>query len=152
VFRWIDDAAWYFLSAMSSYISCVTSGKTHDSLLYFMRSQDPEGAAMSQDSTARDIFEQLDARLTRVEDDLRASRAEDMSRFDRVNDRLNARIDRIHGQTSDRISARFDQVHGQTNDPVIARINTSFDQFERLMFCLIIFTWITVLGSIWLKP
>ena len=69
---------------------------------------------MTQDLTTRDIFQQLDARLTRVEDDLRSFRAEVISRFDQTN-------------------ARFDQLQWRG-------------------VSLFVITWITVIGSIWLKP
>ena len=69
---------------------------------------------MTQDLTTRDIFQQLDARLTRVEDDLRSFRAEVISRFDQTN-------------------ARFDQLQWRG-------------------VSLFVITWITMIGSIWLKP
>ncbi len=76
---------------------------------------------MTQDLTTRDIFQQLDARLTRVEDDLRAFRAEVNVRFDQINSRL------------DQVNARFDQQQWR-------------------VVGLFIITWVTVIGSIWLKP
>ena len=76
---------------------------------------------MTQDLTTWDIFQQLDARLTRVEDDLRAFRAEVNVRFDQINSRL------------DQINARFDQQQWR-------------------VVGLFIITWVTVIGSIWLKP
>ena len=69
---------------------------------------------MTQDLTTRDIFQQLDARLTRVEDDLRSFRGEVISRFDQTN-------------------ARFDRLQWRG-------------------VSLFVITWVTVIGSIWLKP
>ena len=78
----------------------------------------PEETAMTQDLTTRDIFHQLDTRLTRVEDDLRTFRSEVLARFDQTNDRFNARFDQLQGR----------------------------------VVSLFVITWITVIGSIWLKP
>ena len=83
---------------------------------------------MTQDLTTRDIFQQLDARLTRVEDDLRAFRAEVNVRFDQINSR------------TDQVDSRLDQ------------INARFDQQQWRVVGLFIITWVTVIGSIWLKP
>ena len=69
---------------------------------------------MTQDLTTRDIFQQLDTRLSRVEDDLRAFRTE--------------------------VNARFDQ------------INARFDQMQWRTVGLVVVTWLSVMGSIWLKP
>ena len=92
----------------------------------------PEKAAMAQDLTTRDIFQQLNTRLTRVEDDLRTFRTEVIARFDQIN-------------------ARFDQAANQTNDR-FDQINTRLDQSQWRMVSLIVITWVTVIGSIWLKP
>ena len=78
----------------------------------------PEETAMTQELTTRDIFHQLDTRLTRVEDDLRPFRSEVLARFDQTNDRFNARFDQLQGR----------------------------------VVSLFVITWITVIGSIWLKP
>ena len=74
----------------------------------------PEETAMTQDLTTRDIFQQLNTRLTRVEDDLRTFRAEVITRLDQVNAR--------------------------------------FDQLQWRVVSLFVITWVTVIGSIWLKP
>jgi len=76
---------------------------------------------MTQDLTTRDIFQQLDTRLSRVEDDLRTFRSE-VSAF------------------RSEVSQRFE--HGDQR----------FDQLQWRMVSLFIITWVTVIGSIWLKP
>ena len=48
---------------------------------------------MTEELTTRDIFEQLNTRLTRVEDDLRTFRTEVMTRFDQTSARFDARLD-----------------------------------------------------------
>ena len=96
----------------------------------------PEETAMTQELTTRDIFQQLNARLTRVEDDLRTFRAEVMTRFDQITARSDDRFDQISAQTND----RFDQT------------NARFDQLQWRGVSLFVITWITVIGSIWLKP
>jgi len=62
---------------------------------------------MTQDLTTRDIFQQLDTRLSRVEDDLRAFRTE---------------------------------------------VNSRLDQMQWRTVGLVVVTWLSVMGSIWLKP
>jgi hypothetical protein len=47
---------------------------------------------MSQDLTTRDVFYQIDARLGRVEDDVRGLRVEMNGRFDSIDQRF----DRLH--------------------------------------------------------
>ena len=79
---------------------------------------------MTQDLTARDIFQQLDSRVTRVEDDLRAFRTEVNSRFDRIEAQLS--------QINTRFDARFDQL-----------------QWRSVGLALV--TWLSLMGSIWLK-
>ena len=60
---------------------------------------------MPEELTTRDVFQQVDARLTRVEDDLRQLRSETISGFDRVD----SRFDRIDSR-SDNVNSRFDQL------------------------------------------
>ena len=91
---------------------------------------------MTQDLTTRDIFQQLDSRLTRVEDDLRTFRAEVITRFDQITARFDDRFDQI--------TARFDDRLDQTN--------ARFDRAQWRMVSLFVITWVTVIGSIWLKP
>lgn len=83
---------------------------------------------MPEELTTRDVFQQVDARLTRVEDDLRQLRSETISGFDRVDSRF------------DRIDSRSDNV------------NSRFDQLQWRGTGLFVLTWGTVIGSIWLKP
>ena len=69
---------------------------------------------MPEDLTTRDVFQQVDARLTRVEDDL--------------------------------LLLRWDTNAG------FAQINGRFDQLQWRLTGLFVLTWVTVIGSIWLKP
>ena len=85
----------------------------------------PQGTTVTQDLTTRDIFQQLDTRVTRVEDDLRAFRAEVIARFERVEEELRA---------------------------FRAEVNTRFDQIQWRLVSLVVVTWITIIASIWLKP
>ena len=75
---------------------------------------------MSEDLTTRDVFQQVDSRLTRVEEDLRQLRADTNSGFDRL-------------------------------DLRIGRFDLRMDQLQWRMVGLFVVTWITVVGSIWLK-
>ena len=68
---------------------------------------------MSEDLTTRDVFQQVDSRLTRVEEDLRQKRADTNAGFGRFDLRM--------------------------------------DQLQWRMVGLFVVTWITVVGSIWLK-
>ncbi len=68
---------------------------------------------MSEDLTTRDVFQQVDSRLTRVEEDLRQLRADTNAGFGRFDLRM--------------------------------------DQLQWRMVGLFVVTWITVVGSIWLK-
>lgn len=125
----------------------------------------PEETAMTQELTTRDIFQQLDTRLTRVEDDLRTFRAEVITRFDQITARFDDRFDQINAQFNDRfdqINNRFDQAANQTNDrfdqmnarfdQTANQTNAQFNQSQWRMVSLIVITWITMIGSIWLKP
>ena len=79
---------------------------------------------MSEDLTTRDVFQQVDSRLTRVEEDLRQLRADTNAGFAR----LDLRID----QSQQGLTQRMDQLQWR-------------------MVGLFVVTWITVVGSIWLK-
>ena len=68
---------------------------------------------MSEDLTTRDVFQQVDSRLTRVEEDLRQLRTDTNAGFDRLDLRM--------------------------------------DQLQWRMVGLFVVTWVTVVGSIWLK-
>ena len=68
---------------------------------------------MSEDLTTRDVFQQVDSRLTRVEEDLRQLRADTNAGF--------------------------------------ARLDLRMDRQQWRMVGLFVVTWITVVGSIWLK-
>lgn len=79
---------------------------------------------MSDDLTTRDVFQQVDSRLTRVEEDLRQLRADTNAGFAR----LDLRIDQYHQGLTQRM-----------------------DQLQWRIVGLFVVTWITVVGSIWLK-
>ena len=79
---------------------------------------------MSEDLTTRDVFQQVDSRLTRVEDDLRQLRGDMNAGFAR----LDLRVDQVQQGLAQRM-----------------------DQFQWRMVGLFVVTWITVVGSIWLK-
>ena len=68
---------------------------------------------MPEELTTRDVFQQVDTRLTRVEDDLRQLRSDTNSGF--------------------------------------AQLNLRFDQLQWRLVGLFVLTWVTVIGSIWLK-
>ena len=90
---------------------------------------------MSDDLTTRDVFQQVDSRLTRVEDDLRQLRADTTAGFAR----LDLRID------------QFQQGLSQRMDEGDQRLVQRMDQLQWRMVGLFVVTWITVVGSIWLK-
>ncbi|MCY3763721.1 MAG: hypothetical protein OXH50_20950 [Gemmatimonadetes bacterium] len=79
---------------------------------------------MSEDLTTRDVFQQVDSRLTRVEEDLRQLRTDMNAGFDR----LDLRID----QSQQGLTQRMDRQQWR-------------------MAGLFVVIWITVVGSIWLK-
>ena len=75
---------------------------------------------MSEDLTTRDVFQQVDSRLTRVEEDLRQLRGETNAGFERLDRRIGGLDQRMDG-------------------------------LQWRMVGLFVVTWITVVGSIWLK-
>ena len=79
---------------------------------------------MSEDLTTRDVFQQVDARLTRVEDDLRHLRSDTNVGFSDVIGQLNQRFDQL---------------------------NLRFDQLQWRVIGLFVLTWVTVISSVWLK-
>ena len=70
-------------------------------------------AGRCEEITTRDVFQQVDTRLTRVEDDLRQLRSDSNAGF--------------------------------------AQLNLRFDQLQWRLVGLFVLTWVTVIGSIWLK-
>ena len=124
---------------------------------------------MSEELTTRDVFQQVDSRLTRVEDDLRHLRADTNAGFAR----LDLRIDQFHQELTQRmeegqrdlsrrmdegqggLSQRMDEGHrdlSQRMDEGQRGLSQRMDQLQWRMVGLFIVTWITVVGSIWLKP
>ena len=75
---------------------------------------------MPEELTTRDVFQQVDVRLSRVEEDLRDFRTE-----------MNRRFERLWGEMS--------QLRGE--------MHTTF----RWTVGLMLVTWLSVMGSIWLK-
>ena len=80
---------------------------------------------MAEEFTSRDIFEQIDARLTNVEQDLRAFRGEVHSEF--------------AGMRSE-VRTEFTSIR--------AEISTQ----GRWIFGTILASWLSVMASLWLKP
>ena len=80
---------------------------------------------MAGELTTRDVFQQVDARLTRVEDDLRQLRTQTNTGFAQL-------------------TAQFTGQIGQLNQRV--------DQLQGRVTGLFVLTWVTVIGSIWLIP
>ena len=70
-------------------------------------------AGRCEEITTRDVFQQVDTRLTRVEDELRQLRSDSNAGF--------------------------------------AQLNLRFDQLQWRLVGLFVLTWVTVIGSIWLK-
>ncbi len=83
---------------------------------------------MPEEFTTRDVFQQVDARLTRVEDDLRHLRSD-----------TNVGFSDVTGQIF-QVNQRFDQ------------LNQRFDQLQWRLIGLFVLTWVTVISSAWLKP
>ena len=112
---------------------------------------------MSEDLTTRDVFQQVDSRLTRVEDDLRHLRADMNAGFAR----LDLRIDQFHQELTQRmdqwqqaLTRRMDEGQrdlSQRMDEGQRGLSQRMDQLQWRMVGLFIVTWITVVGSIWLK-
>jgi hypothetical protein len=63
---------------------------------------------MSEGLTTRDVFQQVDARLGRVEDDLRATRADLGSQIAHLRQEVGTQIDQLR----DELNARFDRLYG----------------------------------------
>lgn len=87
---------------------------------------------MPEELTTRDVFQQVDARLTRVEDDLRHLRSD-----------TNVGFSELTGQ----ISQVNSELTGQ-----ISQLNLRFDQLQWRLIGLFVLTWVTVISSVWLKP
>ena len=101
---------------------------------------------MSDDLTTRDVFQQVDSRLTRVEEDLRQLRADTNAGFAR----LDLRID----QCQQGLTQRMDEGQRgltQRMDEGQRGLTQRMDQLQWRMVGLFVVTWITVVGSIWLK-
>ena len=104
---------------------------------------------MPDELTTRDVFQQVAARLTRVEDDLRQLRSDSSTGFDRADkrfDHTDQRFDRTD-QRFDHTDQRFDRT-----DQRFDRLELRFDQLQWRLVGLFVLTWVTVIGSIWLKP
>ncbi len=79
---------------------------------------------MPEELTTRDVFQQVDVRLSRVEEDLRDFRTEVIGRFDRQSGEMNGRFERLQRD-----------LHTTT----------------RWMLGMVLITWLSLMASIWLK-
>lgn len=82
---------------------------------------------MAEELGTRDVFEQVDARLGNVEQDVRDVGSQVRSGFDR----LDAKFERLDG--------RFE------------RIDTRFESQTRWLVGVVMASWLTIMASIWLK-
>jgi|SRR5918992_5470536 chromosome segregation ATPase len=74
-------------------------------------------------------FEQIDRRLTTLEQDVRGLRADLNTRMDRLEERLDARTDRLEGQ----LNSRMDQLEGRLN----SRMDRLESRMDRLFYGLL---------------
>ena len=86
---------------------------------------------MPEELTTRDVFQQVDVRLSRVEVDLRDFRMEVNGRFERVEDDFSNLRKEVNG--------RLDRLQGE--------MHTTF----RWMVGLMLVSWLSLMASIWLK-
>jgi len=121
---------------------------------------------VTQDLTTRDIFQQFDSRVSRVEEDLRSFRTEVNSRFDGVGirfDGVNQRFDSVDqrfdsvdqrlNQRFDAADQRFDAVDQRLDriEIQLSQANGRFGQQLWRVIGLVVVTWLSLIGSIWLK-
>lgn len=87
---------------------------------------------MAEEFTTRDIFEQVDRRLTTVEQDVRSLRSEVKEEFRQVRSETKAEFSHIRAEMSEGFrSLRAD---------------------GRWLVGIVFASWLTVMASIWLKP
>ena len=91
---------------------------------------------MPEELGTRDVLEQVDVRLSNVEQDIRSLRVEMIGRFERTDRNLD--------------SLRSD-VNGQING-LRSEINGRFERQTRWLVGLILLSWLSLIVSIWLKP
>ncbi len=91
---------------------------------------------MAEELGTRDVLEQVDTRLTNVEQDMRAFRKEMRDEFAFVRSEMRE---------------GFATQRGETNE-FRAEINARFDKNTRCQTGFVFATWLTVMVSIWLKP
>ncbi|MBQ37734.1 MAG: hypothetical protein CME04_15215 [Gemmatimonadaceae bacterium] len=101
--------------------------------------------ADSAELTARDVFEQIDRRLTRLEDDLRDFRQYVEQRFQFIEQRfisLEAKLDARFAT----IDARF-----ATIDARFAALDAKIDRHFRWQLSISLMMWLSVMSAILLK-
>lgn len=99
--------------------------------------------------TTRDVLEQLDRRLTRVEDDLREFRAYVEQALARLEVRLQERFAGSFAAIEQRFSAvdqRFD-----TLEQRIAVVEAKVDRHFRFIVGLIMVSWLSTMSAVLLK-
>ncbi|MDP6018640.1 MAG: hypothetical protein QGI32_21285 [Candidatus Latescibacteria bacterium] len=108
--------------------------------------------ADSAELTARDVFEQIDRRLTRLEDDLRDFRQYVEQRFQFIEQRfisLEAKLDARFAT----IDARFATIDARfaTIDARFAALDAKIDRHFRWQLSISLMMWLSVMSAILLK-
>ena len=97
---------------------------------------------MEQELTTRDVFQQLDTRLSRVEADLRALRSEMIAAIDQ----LRAESAQLRAE----LQAESVQLRAELQAE-LARLRSVLASISWRHTGLTLAAWLTIMGSIWLK-
>ena len=109
---------------------------------------------MAEELGTRDVLEQVDTRLTNIEQDLRAFRNDVRGEYAAVRSEMREGFAAVRGdmnRESAALRSETNALRGELNG-FRTDTNTRFEKFTRWNIGFVFATWLTVMASIWLKP
>ena len=105
---------------------------------------------MAEELGTKDVLEQVDTRLSTLEQDIRSLDAKVDARFERVNTRFDQESERVSARF-DRIDARFDRVHHELTG-LGDTLRSEMTTHGRWQIGIMLTLFLVVIASIWLNP
>ena len=112
---------------------------------------------MAEELGTKDVLEQVDTRLSTLEQDIRSLDAKVDARFDQESARVSARFDRVDERFDrvdarfDRVDARFDRMHQELTG-LGDKLRSEMSTHGRWQIGIMLTLFLTVIASIWLNP
>jgi hypothetical protein len=109
---------------------------------------------MPEEFGTRDVLEQVDTRLTNVEQDVRGLRTDMRSEFADVRTEMREEFVNVRAEMREGFAAQTADTSQLRGDVYALRseMNARFESNARWVAGMIFASWISVMASLWLKP